>query len=160
MAFAQEQKPLADTTVLRIFRRYEALNNQFLGSAGQIGQQRRRELEDYAEGPYTEALTAATRLVCAEANRHIVEAFFQVLNATTNSAYEEPSWVLGRMFACQPKLVSAAFRALRPAQRRQTYELLYFGFGNILPELKAADTTALRVQLQALAPSKSSKRQP
>jgi hypothetical protein len=145
--------------VLETFSAYEALNADFLSSvgaghdaSGKPYEVLRKELEAFAEGPFGKSLVSAKRLVCEQSDAEVVAALFRVTFATSNSANEEPAWTLGGMFVCQPSLVARQFKALPSKMQPQLYDMLEFGFENIVFRKSDARVTALREKLHALSP--------
>ncbi len=159
-AAASETASSAD--LIAVFRNYEALNDDFIssvqsgiGKSGKSYAQLRQEAERYAEGPFVTALLAATEIVCTNRDSAVVQSLFHVTAATTNSANECPADTLGRIFACQPQLVSSEFRKLSSEAKSVLFELLRFGFDNAVHDSPPNDKTiaGLRTKLNALDPN-------
>ncbi len=148
--------------ILETFKKYEALNADFLYSAehgkGKSGKPYailRKEVEAYAEGPFEVALNSAQTQVCKSKDIEIISALFQVMLATSNSASESPMTTLGYMFVCQPDLVAKSFRVLPFSEQQTLFSDLEFGFENAAYKGPKDDTRVpeLRRKLQALKPS-------
>ena len=145
--------------VLATFSAYEALNADFLSSVeaghsagGKPYALLRKEVEAYAEGPLAKSLASAKRLVCKRSDAEIVAALFRVIFATLNSADEEPAWILGGMYVCQPSLVAQQFKALPPDRQAQLYDTLESGFENVVFGKSNPRVLILREKLHALFP--------
>lgn len=148
-AAAESVKP---SDVAAVFAQYESLNSAYLLSVGSPSEARlRAEVEKYAEGPLESALASAVELVCRTGNAETLRALFHVIVATQNSASESPAWSLGRVFVCRADLVEAEFAALPATQRRSLYEMMNFGFENVVyGHSKELDVAALRARLHSL----------
>jgi hypothetical protein len=147
--------------ILETFRRYEALNADFLysvahhkGRTGKTYAELDNEVDAYADGPFDSALESAQVQVCTFKDAEIVRALFRVILATSNSASESPNWTLGYMFVCQPDVVAKSFMALPPAKQQALFSDLEFGFENAVYERPKDDNRVLelRRKLQALEP--------
>lgn len=150
---------LSRTKVLETFSEYEELNADFVssvatghGSSGKPYGVLRKEVEAFSAGPFVQSLESAERLVCERKDAEVVAALFRVTSATSNSASEEPTWTLGRMFVCQPNLVVTEFKALLPHMQPLLYDALELGFENIVFRQKSARVAALRKKLYSLSP--------
>lgn len=150
--------------VIATFRSYGALNRDYLssvnsgiGESGKSHEQLRNEVAVASEGPFEAALSAAVPIVCKEGNLEVLRALFVVTIATVNSASESPATALGRMFMCQPKLVSSEFQALPPSQQQALFETIAFGFSNATTDfpIEGADIDKLKARLDALDPGDS-----
>ena len=95
------------SSVSESFDQYVSLNKRFVDSVGTSkSKELRGQLETYAEVGLATTLSAAERLVCSEKSLEVVKSLFNLIVSTQNSANEQPSEVLGKMFICQPDLVS------------------------------------------------------
>jgi hypothetical protein len=56
--------------------------------------------------------------------------FLDVLSATSNSAFETPSFVLGKLYICQPDEIVKMIRTLEPEEKRYIVKTLDWGFQN------------------------------
>lgn len=124
--------------VIATFRRYVELNENFRssvgtgkGHSGKPYKQLRKEVEEYAETEYTNALDLARKLICKNADAELLAKLLRVLLATTNSAYEYPSFVLGEIFICNPDLVAQQMARLERSDQNEIYKTLHWGFRNV-----------------------------
>ena len=156
-----KERQMPRQEVFTTFKKYEALNADFLssvgpghGKSGKSYESLRREVETYAEGPYFKALSAAEQLICAEKDGELLKSLFGIVLATRNSASEVPAWTLGRVFVCQPDLVESELRNLSPADQREIYGEISFGFENVMHRSPKGDERAnlLRLKLRTIEP--------
>jgi hypothetical protein len=155
------ERQMSRQEVLATFERYEALNADFLSSVGP-GHGRsgksyallREEVETYGEEPYYKALSAAKQFICAEKDGELLKSLFGIVIATSNSASEVPALTLGHIFVCQPDLVEIELRKLSPADQREIYNNISFGFENVVHKLPKGDDRVgrLRMRLKAIDP--------
>ncbi|MBI1818325.1 MAG: hypothetical protein HYR72_25370 [Deltaproteobacteria bacterium] len=147
--------------ILETFREYETLNEEFLislengkGKSGKPYSVLREEVEDYAEGPFDNALDAAQTQVCKQSDAEVLRALFRVILATSNSAEEKPAWILGEVFVCQPVLVQRQFKSLPTAKQSSLYGTLVEGFDSAVYGRPQSDehVVDLRRKLRKLAP--------
>jgi hypothetical protein len=147
--------------ILRTFREYESLNNDFLssvehgkGKSGKSYSVLRQEVEAHSEGQFEIALSAAQTQVCKFKDTEVIRALFCVILATSNSANESPAGTLGSMFVCQPDLVAKNFRALTLVKQQVLFSTIEFGFENAVYEepKDSRRVLELRRKLQALNP--------
>jgi hypothetical protein len=158
-----KERQMPRQEVFTTFEKYEALNADFLlsvgpghGKSGKTYETLRREVETYAEGPYFKALSAAEQLICAEKDGELLKSLFGIVLATRNSASEVPAWTLGRVFACQPDLVESELLKLSPADQREIYDQIGFGFENVMHGSPKHDRAALlRLKLKSMEPKLS-----
>ena len=122
--------------VMRVFRAYESLNADLVrsvsagtGRNGRPYAELRREAEEYAEGPFTQALVKAQDLLCASQDRELLASLLQVIAATSNSAGEAPIEALVQVAKCQPAQLKALGTTLPAKQRTE--------LARRAPELKA-----------------------
>lgn len=152
--FAADRMSASD--VIATFNKYESLNSEFIASVGTTSNdQLRREVEEYAEGPFNQALDCAIRIICTSENKNVMQALFKVTLATSNSASEVPAWSLGHIFVCKPDFLEEEFKVLRKSDQVPLYETLSFGFENVVYKRKNEnDVIKLRTQLHSFAPEK------
>jgi t-SNARE complex subunit (syntaxin) len=65
----------------------------------------RRELEEYGETRYRDALYRMKEVLCQTDDHKLLLEFYEVLRRSQNSAYEEPYYVLGDIYTCNSQLV-------------------------------------------------------
>jgi hypothetical protein len=155
-------RKMSKEAVITTFQEYIALNDDFLssvghdhGKSGKAYADLRKEVEAYADGPFHNALLGAQDIVCSQKDRKVMTDLFKVILATSNSADESPAWTLGGMFVCQPSLVEKEMVRLKPAERKQIYDNLDFGFESVATTKPKDDKriVQLRRLLVAIAPS-------
>jgi len=160
--FANDHK-MSRQEVLDTFQRYIALNDDFISSAntdkGKTGKpykNLRKEVEDYAEGPFHNALSRAEEITCENGDEDVLSSLFKVIISISNSADESPAWTLGWIYVCQPSLVEKEIAKLKPEDRKQIYDNLEFGFENLATTKPKDDKRILelRKRIAAMAPSK------
>jgi hypothetical protein len=124
--------------VIATFRTFVELNEDFkfsvgrdTGYSGKPYEQLRREVEEFAEGEYIKALDPAKKLICNNGDAELLAEFLRVLLATTNLAYEFPSFVLGEIFICDPELVIKQMGRLELGDQTEIYKTLDWGFRNV-----------------------------
>jgi hypothetical protein len=144
---------------LDVFVRYEQLNQDFMVSADPSKSNKSRvvsndDVEQYASGPFREALNAAEERICKHSDAVVLRALFHVVLTTQNSADEAPSWTLGQVFVCRAALVEGEFKGLSSDRQTQLYGDLEWGFENVVYRRPANDTEVvkLRSRLQRLDP--------
>ncbi|MBU1056414.1 MAG: hypothetical protein KKC46_21690 [Proteobacteria bacterium] len=144
---------MSSSDVIAIFNKYESLNKEFISSIDTAsGAQLRQEAEQYADGPFNQALESAIQIICASENKNLLRALFKVTLATSNSASEVPAWSLGHIFVCKPDLLEKEFKALQKSEQGSLYETHSFGFENVVYERKNEnDINNLRTQLHSFA---------
>ncbi len=161
-ASANDHK-MARQEVLTTFQEYIALNDDFVSSVntgkaktGKTYKDLRKEAEDYADGPFHTALSSAEEITCDKGDKEILSSLFKVIISTSNSADESPSWTLGGIYVCQPSLVEKEMARLKPAERKQIYDTLEFGFENVATTKPKDDKRILelRKRIAALARSR------
>ena len=149
--------------ILNTFQKYIALNDDFIssvstgkGKTGKPYKDLRKEVEDYADGPLHAALSSAEGITCDKGDKEILSSLFKVIISTSNSADESPAWTLGEIYVCHPSLVENEIVRLKPAERKQIYHNLEFGFENIATTKPKDDKRIieLRKRIAAMAPSK------
>lgn len=147
--------------ILETFIKYETLNSDFIysvshknGKSGKTYSELRNEVEAFAEGPFESALNSAKFQVCKFKDNEIVKKLFRVMLATTNSASESPGTVLGKIFICQPELVSYTLLALSHSEQQALYKELKFGFENAVynQPINNNRITLLRRKFNSLKP--------
>ena len=111
--------------VLRTFRKYEAMNSEFISSvstgtaiSGKSYTELRRQVEAYAEGPFATALQSAQKIICKHQDQELLAALVQVRSATSNSASESATEALCSVAKCSPTLFSSAITVLQRKQQR------------------------------------------
>jgi hypothetical protein len=119
-----------DSQVVPVFQKYKELNIQFLQANSANAKTEREKVETYMYREYTEALNLLEAKYCSEPNENVLDEFISVLIATSNSAYETPSYVLGKLYICQPNLVVNKIHALTPEDKRYIVQTLDWGFQN------------------------------
>jgi hypothetical protein len=146
--------------IISIFRTYEALNDDFVssvatghGRSSKTYAQLRKEVEAYAEGPLANALKKSVEIACGANNSAVLRSLFGVINKTSNSANESPADTLGKIFICNPRLVSEEFHKSSATTKSELLESLVFGFGNVVREYPVSEnqTKKLNAILDSLA---------
>jgi len=145
---------MSPSNVISTFNKYESLNREFIASIGTASSdQLRREVEEYADGPFNQALESAIRIICTSENKNVLHALFKVTLATSNSASEMPAWSLGHIFVCKPDLFEKEFKVLQKSDQASLYKTLSFGFENVVYDRKnESEVIKLRNQLHSFAP--------
>ena len=160
--FANDQK-MSRQEVLNTFQKYITLNDDFIssvntgkGKTGKPYKDLRKEVEDYAEGPFHNALSRAEEITCDKGDEDVLSSLFKVIISTSNSADESPAWTIGGVYICQPLLVEKEISKLKPEDRKQICDNLEFGFENVATTKPKDDKRILelRKRLAAMAPSK------
>ncbi len=113
-----------------IFQKYLELNRQFLEADGSGNRAERERLETYMYHEYTEALHLMETSYCSEPDNKALDAFIAILTATSNSAYEMPSVVLGTLYICQPDMIINKIHALESEKKRHIINTLEWGLQN------------------------------
>jgi hypothetical protein len=119
-----------NSQVVPVFQKYKELNTQFLQANNANSKTEREKVEAYMYHEYTDALNLLEEKYCSEPDDNVLEEFISVLTATSNSAYETPSLVLGKLYICQPDLVVNKIHALNPEDKRYIVQTLDWGFQN------------------------------
>ena len=116
--------------VTPIFQKYLELNQQFLKADDSGNRAARERLETYMYHEYTKALHLMETTYCSEPDDNALDAFIAVLTATSNSAYEKPSVVLGTLYICQPDMIINKIHTLESEEKRYIVNTLDWGFQN------------------------------
>ena len=163
MTVSANDRKMTRQEVLNTFQQYITLNDDFLssvktgkGNSGKSYKDLRKEVEDYADGPFHNALSSAEEITCDKGDKAVMSSLFKVIISTSNSADESPAWTLGGIYVCQPSLVEKEIARLNSEDRKQIYDSLEFGFENVATTKPNDDKRILelRRRLSALAQSK------
>ncbi|MBM9616905.1 hypothetical protein JWJ90_21825 [Desulfobulbus rhabdoformis] len=147
---------MSASDVIVTFKKYELLNKEYVASVGTASStDLRQQAEEYAEGPFDQALQSAVQINCRNEDKELLHALFQVTLSTSNSASETPAWTLGRIFVCKPDFFEKEFKALTPSNQEALYEILSFAFENVAYNSKNdSNIDKLRNRLFSMAPNK------
>lgn len=163
MTVSANDRKMSRQEVLNTFQQYISLNDDFLssvktgkGNSGKSHKDLRKEVEDYAEGTFHNALSNAEEITCDKSDKDVLSSLFKVIISTSNSADESPAWTLGGIYVCQPSFVEKEMAKLNPEDREQIYGTLEFGFENVATTKPKDDKRILelRKRVAAMAPSK------
>ena len=117
--FTTCQAVTLNSQVTPVFEKYKELNMQFFEIADSKGDLQRESVEDYMYNEYREALKLFDVQYCSEPDKNVLDSFISVLIATSNSAYETPSFILGKIYICQPELLVNKINSLNPEDKKQ-----------------------------------------
>lgn len=124
-----------DDEAILVLQQHRKLNNEFLATvgSGHIEEQRlkRRALADHRENEYTGILRVLAERFCSSPRDEVLRELVATVVNTSNSAYEYPSFVLARIFACEPDRVTEEILALKPEEQKSAVDDLDWGFQNI-----------------------------
>lgn len=144
-----------NTQVIPIFQKYKELNTEFLASIKKNDNKqkvKREEVENYMYKEYTQALNLLEKDYCSNPNEKVLKEFISTLISTSNSAYEEPSFVLGTIYICQPNSIIEHVKALNTVNKKYIVNTLNFGFksASYKKEKEIKDYTELVSKLSKL----------
>ena len=147
---------MSASDVIATFKKYELLNKEYVASVGTASRtELRQQTEEYAEGPFDQALESAVQITCRNENKELMHALFQVTLSTSNSASETPAWTLGRIFVCKPDFFEKEFKDLALSDQEALYVTLSFGFENVVYSSKIdSNIDKLRKRLLSMTPKK------
>lgn len=119
-----------NSQVAPVFKKYTELNAQFLEADNTNGKTERQQVEAYMYHEYRDALNLLETQYCSKPDKNALNAFISVLVATSNSAYETPSLVLGKLYICQPDSIIKKIHTLPPKEKKYLVQALDWGFQN------------------------------
>ena len=119
---------------IEVFHRYVALNNKFLQAvdAGDMAWAERKIVEGYVDNIVDPTLEKLRQEICVThkcKDRH-VDILFEMLKmliATSNSANELPTYILGEIYVCQPHLLIEAYGKLPLNDRVEIWKRIDLG---------------------------------
>ena len=120
-----------NSQVAPVFKKYTELNAQFLEAVNSNGKTERKRVEAYMYHEYTDALNLLETKYCIAPDQNALDSFISVLTATSNSAYETPSFVLGKLYICQPDLIINKIYTLNVKEKNHIVQMLDWGFQNV-----------------------------
>jgi hypothetical protein len=101
--------------ILEIFKKEIRINEDFKRSAtGPDSKSISGASYDtlYQEDAFITALDSAEILICKNRDHALLHQFYDVLISDTNSADEQPTYILGHIFLCQSDLVISEYNKL------------------------------------------------
>ena len=109
------------------------------------------ELEPYSETTYSAILQILPKVFCNTKDMTIIENFISTMWSDKGSASEEPSFSIGKCFACDPKLLSARVRQIKNKEEKELIvNHIEWGLLNIfsVDEKESTDTKYLGLKNQ------------
>ena len=128
----KRQKQLADKFV-ESNRRYNRVLKKWNNNTDSLAYKKSvGELELYSENLYSPILRFLPKVICSTKDKKIISSLMETMWSDKGSASEDPSFSIGRCFACDPELLSDQVRQLKNSEEKKLIiDQIEWGLSNI-----------------------------